>query len=122
MVSSTTTFRISADANMEPRTTLKTHRARRRINDLFIVMEGGRAPVRPALPDSIFFLFPRAGVNFLQCSLGRCPFRRRRGNSPSRKVRAARDQPRASFVRDIGPGPLNENQQPVAEADQKQDV
>ena len=42
--------------------------------------------------------------------------------SPSGQVSAAGDQPRAAFVGDVGPRPLNEDQQPVAETDQEENV
>jgi hypothetical protein len=46
----------------------------------------------------------------------------RPNGAPAGQVRAAGDQPSAALVRDVGPGPLNENQHAVPEADQKQDV
>ena len=44
------------------------------------------------------------------------------GIRPTRKVVAASNQSRATLVRDIGPGPLNEDEEPVAEADEKENV
>jgi hypothetical protein len=41
---------------------------------------------------------------------------------PSGKVGAAGDQAGTALVRDVGPCPLNEDQEAVAEADQEKDV
>ena len=71
---------------------------------------------------NIVYLFRRAGVNFLRhWPFGgnrRCRFR----CSPSRKIRAAGDQTRAALISYVGPRPLDENQQAIAESDQEQDV
>src|ERR1035437_6764004 len=42
--------------------------------------------------------------------------------APSGQVGAACDQARAAFVGDVGPSPLNENQEPVAKTDEKKNV
>ena len=79
-------------------------------------------PVWPsAKPTAIVALFARAGVDFLRSGWN-FPHRDVRIGGPSRQIRAARDQACAPFVRHVGPRPLNENQQPVAETDEKKDV
>ena len=42
--------------------------------------------------------------------------------TPAGQVGAAGDQARATFVGDIGPGPLDENQEAIAETDEKENV
>src|SRR5450631_4411111 len=66
-------------------------------------------------------LFGGTGVNFLLGRLCRLGWSAWIG-SPSGQISTTGDQPRAAFVGDVGPRPLNEHQQPVAETDQEKDV
>src|SRR5579864_5618751 len=43
-------------------------------------------------------------------------------SSPARELGASCNQPRAALIGDIGPRPLNEDQQTVAETDEKENV
>src|ERR1700689_4900955 len=132
MVSLMTTFRISARAGNDRKASAARHRIRRNINEsVLFAVEACIGPLRlrsgqafsslrmtKICPDeSIVPLFRGAGVNFLGCG-GGVGWNDRTGR-PSRQIRAAGDQARSAFVGNIRPGPLNEDQQPVAKADEK---
>src|SRR5690348_13575727 len=70
--------------------------------------------------NTIVPLIWRGGVNFLGGRL----YARGRGirDAPSRQVGTAGNEPRTALVRHIGPGPLDENQQPGTEADEKENM
>src|SRR6266700_527206 len=75
----------------------------------------------PNLASSILPLFAPAGMNFLRCRL----LGLRRTASiprPSGQIGASRNQARTTFVGDIRPRPLNEDEDAVAESDQEKNV
>src|SRR5438270_13250008 len=137
MVSSTTTLTTSARASVDQKASTTMKATIRNLSRLFIdvfrtpcttVGTGVHkavlcAPLCPPvvnvfLTPPILRLFGNPGANFFQ-------IRSRDGHrsrAPSGQVRPARNQPCSPFVSEIGPGPLDENQQPVAEADQEQNV
>src|SRR5258708_8073562 len=109
MVSLTTIFNTSAEAGNENRR-LATLRIR---SDRRLFMDWTRRM-------SIVPLFGLSGVDFLWCGL------RSRWSGffirPSRQIRAAGNEARSPLVGDIGPRPLHDYQQPVAETDQEENM
>src|SRR5579864_1182369 len=69
--------------------------------------------------NNIVYLFRCAGVDFLRHLLLGGNRRRRFWCSPSRQISTACDQTRAALISQIGPRPLDENQQPIAKANQE---
>src|SRR5579859_6421780 len=121
MVSSTTIFKISAEAGMHAKTMLSANNASRRMNEFFMMI-AVRPRARFPGANSIFFLFPGAGVDFFGGGDYRGVIGRSSGGAPSGQVRAARNQARTSFVCHVRPRPLDEDQQAVAKADEEENV
>src|ERR1700685_509818 len=125
MVSLTTILSTSARAEMPKRKIPARRTGAMRERRLVFMRQESRTgilkPVDQTSPKIFLLLFAGCGRNFLRrarSSRRDC----RAGIGPARQVSAPGDEAGSALVCDIRPRPLNENQDAIAEADEKKNV